>query len=125
MRPAVSGTICVVTWPLFPKPSLLTNCVAASVVGAATVQFILVGTGILKDKRLVNGVGHGTGHERKLLEGPTQYGLVLTAVTAAAFRTPFSVVLTGVLCAGDATAALVGRAVGRVPLPWCQNKVCA
>ena len=121
---AVSGCVFVLTWPLFPAPSLLTNCVAASVVGAATVQFILVGTGVIKDKRLVNGVGHGPGHERKLLEGPTQYGIVLTAATAAAFRKPLSVVLIGVLCAGDATAALVGRAIGRIPLPWCKNKVC-
>lgn len=120
---AASGTVFMLTWPLYPAPTLLTNLVAASVVGAATLQFVLVGTRVIKDPALVKGLGHGPGRERMLLHGPTQYGVAVSAATAAAFRQPFSVVLISVLCCGDSMAALVGRSVGRIKLPWCPSKV--
>jgi hypothetical protein len=122
-RCTATGPIFLLTWPLYPAPSLLVNLTAASIPALATVHFIVVGLGIIQDPAFVSAVGHGPGQERKLLEGPTQYGIVLACLVAAAFRTPLSVLAFAVLCFGDATAALVGRHCGRVKLPWCRRKV--
>jgi hypothetical protein len=113
----------MLTWPLYPDPSWLTNTVAASIVACATLQFVLVGLGIVKDPTFVRALGQGPGSERLLLHGPLQYGVVMTGLTACRFRCPTSVVAVAVLSFGDATAALVGKRYGRHSLPWCRRKV--
>ena len=114
----------MLTWPLYPAPSLATNLTAASIVALASTQFLLVGLGVIKDERFVRALGHGAGKERLLLYGPLQYGVVMAALTARYFRTPASVVPIAVLSFGDAAAALVGRRHGKTKLPWCKHKVC-
>jgi dolichol kinase len=77
------------------------------------------------DPHLVKAVGHGPGTERLLLQGPLQYGCVASIISALAFCTPTGVIALGVLCFGDATAALIGKRYGRFRLPWNASKVCA
>lgn len=122
---AASGPIFVLCWPLYPDSTWTSALVAASVLVFGGAQFVLVGTRAIEDPLFVRAVGHGPGHERQLLKGPVQYAVAICLLTALAFRTPFAVVAIAVLCFGDATAALVGRGLGRHALPWNRGKVRA
>jgi CDP-diglyceride synthetase len=120
---AGAGTGLILTWPLYPGKGAACAVVASSVVWLATARFVLVGAGLMKDRSLVESVGHGQGQEHMLLRGPTQYGTVIAAITMASFKTPTSVVAIGVLCGGDAMAALLGRRFGKHRIPWNKDKV--
>lgn len=120
---AASGPVFVLCWPLYPDASWTSALAAASVLVSGGAQFVLVGTRAIHDPLFVKAVGHGPGHERQLLKGPVQYAVAICLLTAAAFRTPFAVIAIAVLCFGDASAALVGRGIGRLALPWNRGKV--
>jgi len=53
------------------------------------------------------------GDRAALLEGPLHYGIVITALTLLHFQQPLSVITICILCGGDASAAVIGRAFGR------------
>lgn len=112
----------ILCWPMFPATSLV-KLAAASIPFLGTAQFVLVGSGLVKDAAFVKGIGHEPGQERMLLRGPVQYGICSTVLTMAAFRTPLSVIPICVLCAGDAAAALYGYYKGKNKLPWNESKV--
>lgn len=112
----------ILCWPLFPVRSLV-NLAAASIPFLGTAQFVLVGSGILKDPAFLKGIGHEPGQERLLLRGPVQYGVCATVLTMAAFRRPLSVIPICILCAGDAAAAVWGYHKGRNKLQWNKGKV--
>lgn len=116
------GTVMILCWPLFPVRSLV-NLAAASIPFLGTAQFVLVGSGILKDPAFLKGIGHEPGQERLLLRGPVQYGVCATVLTMAAFRRPLSVIPICILCAGDAAAAVWGYHKGRNKLQWNKGKV--
>lgn len=115
-----SGTCFVCFWTLFPDSSLASAAVASSVVALATIKFLLAGLDILPDAQLTDTVG--AGDRRNLLQGPCQYGLAICIITLAAFRQPAAVVAIGVICGGDACAAMFGRALGRMPVPCNRQK---
>jgi dolichol kinase len=119
-----TGPVFVLSWLLFPGINKPSATVAASVTVLATFKFVLAGLGIWPDPLLADGMGN-TGEEWKLLQGPLQYGVAVTLVTLQAFRRPLACITIGVLCGGDACAALVGSSIGQRRLPWNRAKVSA
>ena len=74
-----TGPIYVLCWLLFPgKPA--DRYLAALVPGMITIQFALVGLGILKDQAAVKAMSR-SGNPRELLRGPLFYGIVFVILT--------------------------------------------
>lgn len=119
---AGAGTIFALTWPLYSN-GITEAVVASSVVWASTAKFVLVGLKVLHDPQFASSMGAAPGQEHLLLQGPVHYGTVIATLTMFRFKTSFSVVPIGVLCGGDAFAAIIGRWYGKRRLPWNHNKV--
>eukprot|EP00892_Ulva_mutabilis_P011811 jgi/Ulvmu1/9001/UM005_0092.1 len=109
------------TWPLYSR-SVVHGIVASSVVWVSTVQFLLVGLKIVHDPKFASSMGAPPGQEHTLLRGPVQYGTIIASLTMFRFKSPFSIIPIGVLCGGDAIAALIGNHFGTRRLPWNENK---
>ena len=74
-----TGPIFVLCWLLFHEaPSA--RYLAALVPGLITVQFILVGLGIIKDESAVKALSR-TGDRREILRGPLFYGIIFVVLT--------------------------------------------
>lgn len=109
-------------WPLY-NSGMIDGVVASTVVWGSTVQFLLVGLKIVHDPTFASSMGAPPGQEHLLLRGPVQYGIAIATLTAFFFKSPFSIIPIGILCGGDATAALAGSRFGVRRVPWNQNKV--
>jgi len=116
-----TGPIFVLCWLLFQRtPSA--PYLAALVPGAITLQFILVGVGVIKDEAAVQAMSR-TGDRLEILKGPLYYGIVFVLVTILYWLdTPVGIVALMVMCGGDGIADLVGRRYGRIKLPWNKKK---
>jgi len=110
------------TWPLY-STGIVNGIVASSVVWVSTIQFLLVGLKIVHDPHFASSMGAPPGQEHLLLQGPVQYGITVASLTVFSFKSPLSIIPIGVLCGGDAIAALVGSRFGRHRIPWNQSKV--
>ena len=74
-----TGPIFVLCWLMFPDvPS--SRWLAALVPLAITLQFALVGLGIMKDEASVKAMSR-TGDPREILRGPLYYGIMFVALT--------------------------------------------
>ena len=83
-----------------------------------TVQFFLVGTGILKDAAAVEAMSR-TGDRREILRGPLYYGIAFVVLTLVYWRdSPLGIVALMVLCGGDGLADVIGKRLGKARLPW-------
>lgn len=111
-----TGPIFVLCWNFFsdqPAARLL----AALVPLAITAQFVLVGTGVLKDPAAVQAMSR-TGDRREILRGPLYYGIVFVVCTLVFWRTsPVGILALMLMCGGDGLADLVGRRWGSAKLP--------
>jgi len=116
-----TGPIFVLCWLLFQNtPSA--PYLAAIVPGAITLQFILVGLGIIKDESAVQAMSR-TGDRREILKGPLYYGIVFIVITILYWlNTPVGIVALMIMCGGDGIADVVGRRYGRIKLPWNKKK---
>lgn len=110
------------TWPLY-SDNIVSGIVASSVVWLSAAKFLLVGLKVIHDPNFASSMGAASGQEHILLQGPVQYGTVIATLTMTHFKSPFSIVPIGVLCGGDAMAALFGSRYGEQRLPWNKNKV--
>ncbi|KAL6771176.1 KATL5 [Auxenochlorella protothecoides x Auxenochlorella symbiontica] len=118
----LAGPLFLVSWPLFasnPESKLI----AAAVPFLNVIRLTLVGTGLVRDERVVAAMSR-TGDKSELLRGPLFYVLVLFAVTLACWRnSPIGLVVIAVLCGGDGLADIFGRRFGGgARLPWNQAK---
>jgi phytol kinase len=88
-----------------------------------TIQFLLVGTGILKDEGSVKAMSR-SGDRREILRGPLMYGIVFVFLTLVFWReSPLGITALMILCAGDGLADVIGtRAVKTARLPWSERK---
>ncbi|KFM25603.1 putative phytol kinase 1, chloroplastic [Auxenochlorella protothecoides] len=80
----LAGPLFLVSWPLFasnPESKLI----AAAVPFLNVIRLTLVGTGLVRDERVVAAMSR-TGDKSELLRGPLFYVLVLFAVTLACWR---------------------------------------
>lgn len=116
-----TGPLFVLCWLLFSDaPSA--RWLAALVPFAITAQFVLVGTGVIKDESAVRAMSR-TGDRREILRGPLLYGIVFVALTLIYWKnSPIGIVALMLMCGGDGLADILGRRYGNAKLPWNKGK---
>ena len=119
-----TGPLFVLCWLLFnDAPSA--RYLAALVPLAITIQFILVGLGIMHDEAAVQAMSR-TGDRREILRGPLYYGLIFVLLTIIYWKnSPIGIVALMLMCGGDGLADIVGRRFGRIAIPWNTTKTWA
>lgn len=116
-----TGPIFVLCWLLFSGASQ-SRWLAALVPAVITLQFALIGMGVLKDEDAVLAMSR-SGNRRELLYGPLQYGIVFVLTTLLFWvNSPVGIVTLMILCGGDGLADVVGRRFGNARLPLNPNK---
>ena len=116
-----TGPIFVLCWLLF-NDSASARYLAALVPGLITVQFILVGIGLVKDDAAVKALSR-TGDRREILRGPMYYGIIFVILTIVYWKdSPIGMVALMLLCGGDGLADIIGRRFGKRKLPWAPMK---
>ena len=119
-----TGPIFVLCWLMFPNAPI-SRWLAALVPLLITVQFALVGTGILKDEAAVKAMTR-TGDRREILRGPLFYGIMFVAITLIYWKDSLiGIPALMMMCGGDGIADIVGRRVRSAKLPWSPEKSIA
>ncbi|HEX9387447.1 MAG TPA: phosphatidate cytidylyltransferase [Anaerolineales bacterium] len=119
-----TGPIFVLCWLMFPNLPI-SRWLAALVPLLITIQFALVGTGILKDKAAVKAMSR-TGDRREILRGPLFYGIVFIAITLLYWKDSLiGIPALMMMCGGDGIADIVGRRIPSARLPWSPDKSVA
>lgn len=119
-----TGPIFVLCWLMYSEAPI-SRWLAALVPLLITVQFVLVGTGILKDEAAVKAMSR-TGDRREILRGPLFYGIVFVAVTLIYWKDSLiGIPALMIMCGGDGIADIVGRRVSSPNLPWSREKSVA
>lgn len=119
-----TGPIFVLCWLMFPDQTI-SRYLAALVPLLITVQFALVGTGIVKDEAAVKALSR-TGDRREILRGPLFYGIVFVLLTVIYWKdSPIGITALMMMCGGDGVADIVGRRVQSAKLPWSAEKSVA
>jgi phytol kinase len=116
-----TGPLFVACWLLF-TPNPAARYLAALVPLLITGQFIMVGTGLVRDPAAVAAMTRH-GDRREILRGPLFYGLVFVICTIVFWRTsPVGILALMLMCGGDGLADVVGRRYGLAPLPFNAGK---
>jgi phytol kinase len=90
-----------------------------------TLQFTLVGTGLIKDPAAVDAMSR-TGDRREILRGPLFYGLAFVTLTILFWRnTPTGMVALMILCGSDGLADILGKGIKSPKLSWSSRKSIA
>jgi phytol kinase len=111
-------------WLLFDDQSYA-RYLAALVPLATTIQFALVGLGIMKDDAAVKAMSR-TGQRQEILRGPLFYGLAFVFLTILFWKdNPIGIIALMILCGGDGLADIIGKRFNTWKLPWSQNKTWA
>jgi phytol kinase len=119
-----TGPIFVLCWLMYPDLPI-SRWLAALVPLVITAQFVLVGTGIIKDEAAVKAMAR-TGDRREILRGPLFYGIVFVAVTLIYWKDSLiGIPALMMMCGGDGIADIVGRRVRSMKLPWSPEKSLA
>jgi len=110
-----TGPIFVLCWLLF-TPDISSRFLAALVPFSITVQFALVGLGIVKDQAAVEAMSR-SGDRREILRGPLYYGIVFVLLTIIFWLdSPIGIIALMMVCGGDGLAEIMGR-------QWGQKKI--
>ena len=116
-----TGPIFVLCWLLFDN-STSSRFLAAFVPLAITLQFVLVGLGVIKDEAAVKAMSR-TGDRREILRGPLFYGIVFVIATIVYWLdSPIGITALMLMCGGDGLADILGRRWGKKKLPWAKGK---
>ena len=119
-----TGPIFVSCWLMFPD-LLISRWLAALVPLLITVQFALVGTGVLKDEAAVKAMSRG-GDRREILRGPLFYGIMFVVITLIYWKDSLiGIPALMMMCGGDGIADIVGRRIRSAKLPWSPEKSIA
>lgn len=119
-----TGPLFVLCWFLFDDaPSA--RWLAALVPFAITVQFALIGLGVMKDEASVKAMSR-TGDPQEILRGPLYYGIMFVALTLVYWKdSPIGIIALMMMCGGDGIAGIVGRKITSPKLPWGKEKSVA
>ena len=119
-----TGPIFVLCWLLFnDRPAA--PFLAAMVPLGITLQFALVGTGVIKDPAAVDAMSR-SGDRREILRGPLFYGIAFVVLTILFWReSPVGMVALMILCGGDGLADILGKKIRSPKLPWSPRKSLA
>ena len=116
-----TGPIFVLCWLMYPDLAV-SRWLAALVPLLITVQFALVGTGVIKDDAAVKAMSR-TGDRGEILRGPLFYGIVFVAVTLIYWKDSLvGIPALMMMCGGDGIADIVGRRINSPKLPWSREK---
>jgi phytol kinase len=116
-----TGPLFVLCWLLFENV-YYARFLAALVPLLITVQFILVGLGIIQDESAVKAMSR-SGDRREILKGPLFYGLIFVVLTIGYwYDTPIGILALMLMCGGDGLADILGRRFGIRKLPWNPQK---
>lgn len=116
-----TGPIFVLCWLMFPDLPI-SRWLAALVPFAITVQFALVGLGIMKDEASVQAMSR-TGDRREILRGPLFYGIMFVLLTVVYWKdSPIGIAALMMMCGGDGIADIIGRRVRSPKLAWSREK---
>ena len=119
-----TGPLFVLCWFLFQETPDA-RWLAALVPFAVTVQFALIGLGVIKDEASVEAMSR-SGDPREILRGPLFYGIMFVVLTIVFWRdTPTGIVALMMLCGGDGIADMVGRNIKSPKLSWSLEKSIA
>ncbi len=119
-----TGPIFVLCWLLFDQ-QYSARFLAALVPFATTIQFALVGLGILKDEAAVKAMSR-TGVRQEILRGPLFYGIIFVLLTILFWKDNMvGMISLMILCGGDGLADIIGKRIPSGLLPWSRNKTWA
>ena len=119
-----TGPIFVLCWLLFPE-NPLSRYLAAVIPLIISLQFFLIGIGVIKDQPSVDAISR-TGDPKELLKGPFIYGIVFVVLTIIFWRdSPIGIIALMILCGGDGFADIIGRRVPSPALKWSPGKSVA
>jgi phytol kinase len=119
-----TGPLFVLCW-LFFNSAPESRYLAALVPLAITIQFGLVGLGIMKDPEAVAAMSR-SGDRREILRGPLFYGIAFVILTLVYWKdSPIGITALMLLCGGDGLADIIGRRVKSASLPWSARKTIA
>jgi phytol kinase len=119
-----TGPIFVSCWLMFPDV-IISRYLAALVPLLITVQFALVGTGIMKDNAAVQAMTR-TGDPKEILRGPLFYGIMFVVLTIIYWKdSPIGITALMMMCGGDGIADIVGRRIKSPKLVWSREKSVA
>jgi len=119
-----TGPLFVLCWLLF-RDTPDARWLAALVPFSITVQFALIGFGVIKDEASVKAMSR-TGDPKEILRGPLFYGIVFVVLTILFWKdSPTGIVALMMLCGGDGIADMVGRRIKSPKLTWSKEKSTA
>ena len=119
-----TGPIFVLCWLMYPDV-WISRWLAALVPLLITVQFALVGFGVIQDEAAVKAMSR-SGDRREILRGPLFYGIIFVAITLLYWKDSLiGIPALMMLCGGDGIADIVGRRVNSPKLPWSPKKSVA
>ncbi|MCS7011052.1 MAG: phosphatidate cytidylyltransferase [Anaerolineales bacterium] len=118
----LTGPLFVLCWLLFPDDVWYARYLAALVPLLFTVQFALIGLGLIRDDASVKAMSR-SGDRREILRGPLFYGIVFVVMTIVYWKTsPIGITALMLMCGGDGLADVLGRSLKSAPLPWSKRK---
>ncbi len=118
---AGTGPIFVLCWLLFTDDPA-SRWLAALVPLGITVQFFLIGIGVIKDQASVDGMSR-SGDPREILRGPLFYGIVFVILTIIYwYDSPIGISALMMLCGGDGLADVIGKRFPSRALRWSPRK---
>ncbi len=122
----LTGPLFVLCWLLFPTPDLwYYRWLAALVPLLFTIQFALIGLGVVKDESSVKAMSR-TGDRREILRGPLYYGIIFVVMTLVFWKdSPIGMLAVMLMCGGDGLADIMGRGIRSPKLPWNKGKSVA
>lgn len=116
-----TGPIFILCWLLF-TPSSLSSFIAAIIIAGITLQFALVGSGLIKDPSAVAAMSR-SGDRKEILRGPLYCGIVFVLLTILFWRdSSIGIVALMILCGGDGLADISSSLIGGRTIPWYSKK---
>src|SRR5512136_2443761 len=117
----LTGPLFVLCWLFFPDV-WYSRWLAALVPLLFTVQFALIGLGIIKDEASVKAMSRH-GDRREILRGPLFYGIIFVVMTLVYWKdSPIGMTALMLMCGGDGLADILGRGLNSPKLPWNREK---
>lgn len=116
-----TGPLFVLCWLLFNEDPI-NRFLAALVPLAFTLQFLLIGLGVIKDEASVKAMSR-SGDRREILRGPLYYGIIFVILTILYWKnTPIGIISLMLMCGGDGLADIFGRKWGTKKVKWNKSK---
>jgi phytol kinase len=116
-----TGPIFVLCWLLFPDDGW-SRYLAAVIPLLISIQFLLVGLGVIKDQAAVDAMTR-RGDRKEILRGPLLYGIAFVILTMIYWKdSPIGITALMLLSGGDGLADIMGKRFGKHKLAWSKNK---